>query len=117
MELEYSNAKVEKAFTDWSYLVKLVGVPLTKTIKKRKDQLESFQNIFELMGSGIDNPHLLKGNLYGHIGWSVTGNLRIIIDLKLEKNAIYGLEIAKREKICIKGVADYHGGKDEWIIY
>lgn len=116
MKLEYSNNKVEKAFTDWAYLLKTVGKELTKAIKKRKDQLESFQNIFEFMSSGIDNPHLLNGNLHGCIGWSVTGNLRIIFDLKLEKNEAYGLEIARREKICIKGVADYHGGKDEWLI-
>lgn len=116
MELEYSNAKVEKAFTDWNYLNKTIGMQLTKAIKKRKDQLESFQNILEFMGSGIDNPHLLKENLHGLIAWSVTGNLRIIFDLKLKKNETYSVEIARREKICIKGVADYHGGKDEWII-
>ena len=117
MELEYSNNKVKKAFTDGAYLLKTVGLPRAKAIKLRKDQLEAFQNIRELMMSGIDNPHLLSGNLHGCIGWSVTGNLRIILDLKLEKNEAYGLEIARREKICIKGVTDYHGGKDEWIIY
>ena len=116
MELEYSNAKVEKAFTDWRYLQKIVGLQLTKAIKKRKDQLESFQNIYEFMGSGIDNPHPLNGDLYGHISWSITGNLRIIFDLNLAKNEIYNLEIPKRERICTKGVVDYHGGKNEWII-
>lgn len=69
------------------------------------------------MGSGIDNPHLLKSDLYGCISWSISGNVRLILDLDLKPNELYSPEIATRTKICIKGVVDYHGGKDEWLIY
>ena len=116
MELEYNNDRIKKTLTDASVLIKRVGLPNAKQIKKRLDHLDAFKNIYELMGSRIDNPHLLKENLYGCIAWSITGNLRLILDLKFEKNQKYDLEIAKREKISIKGVVDYHGGKDEWII-
>lgn len=117
MELTYANEKVKEIFLNGDKMIKRVGLPLAKSIKKRKDQLESFVNLFELMGSGIDNPHLLKGDLYGCIGWSITGNVRIILDLELKNGEVYSLDIPKRKKICIKGVCDYHGGKNEWTIY
>lgn len=117
MDIEYANNKVEKIMTDAKQLVKKVGTPIAKTIIKRINQLSAFSNIGELMRSGIDTPHPLNNNLYGNIGWSITGNLRFILDVGLEKKEKYiESEVNKKEKITIKGVTDYHGGKDEWII-
>lgn len=116
MDIDYTNNKVEKVMTDAKQLVKKVGSNTAKAIIKRMNQLEAFSNIGELMQSGIDNPHLLDNNLYGCIGWSVTANLRLILDVGLDKSEKYSTEINLKEKIKIKGVTDYHGGKDEWII-
>ena len=111
IDLHNRYAKVEKVMTDAKQLVKKVGSDTAKAIIKRKNQLEAFSHIGELMKSGIDNPHLLENNLYGCIGWSVTANLRFILDIGLEKDEKYS-----KEKITVKGVMDYHGGKNEWII-
>lgn len=116
MEIDYINTKVKKALTDAEQLVKKVGHDTARAILKRKSQLEAFSNIGELMRSGIDNPHLLENNLYGCIGWSVTGNLRFILDIGLKKDEKYSQEMYRKEEITIKGVMDYHGGKDKWII-
>lgn len=116
MDIVYANTKVEKVMTDAKQLVKKVGSDTAKAIIKRKNQLEAFSHIGELMRSGIDNPHLLENNLYGCIGWSVTANLRFILDIGLEKDEKYSQEMYLKEKITVKGVMDYHGGKDEWII-
>lgn len=43
-------------------------------------------------------------------------NLRFILDIGLEKDEKYSQEMYLKEKITVKGVMDYHGGKDEWII-
>lgn len=116
MDIEYANNKIERVMTDAKLLVKKVGAPNAKTIIKRLNQLSAFSNIAELMRSGIDNPHPLNNNLYGNIGWSITGNLRFVLDIGLAKNEKYSEVAYLKEKITIKGVTDYHGGKDEWII-
>lgn len=117
MDIEYANNKVEKVLTDAKQLVKKVGKPIAKTIIKRLDQLSAFSNIGELMRSGIDNPHPLNNNFYGSIGWTITGKLRFILDVGLEKKETYIESVVNlKEKITIKGVTDYHGDKDEWII-
>ena len=116
MEIEYSNRSVEKAFSDWGVLAKKHGLQLTKQLKKRIDQLEAMENVFELFGSGIDNPHLLGEDLAGCAGWSVTGRIRLIFDLREGKIEKLDLRVGSKTKICIKGVVDYHGRKNEWII-
>lgn len=117
MDIEYANKQVERVMTDAKLLVKRVGEPIAKRIIRRLNQLEAFSNIGELMKSGIDNPHPLNTNLYGCIGWSLNGNYRFILDVGLGKKEKYiESEVNLKEKIIIKGVADYHGGKDEWII-
>ena len=116
MIIEYANTKVEKTLTDLAKLQKAIGHDLTKSLKKRLDQLRAMKNIGELMKSGLDRPHFLESGLYGCIGWSVSGNVRLILDAQLEKNEKLNDEILERTKILIKGVVDYHGNKNEWFI-
>lgn len=116
MKITFANTKVEKTMTDAKALVRKIGQPLAKATIRRMNELDSFNNIIELFAGGLDNPHWLEGNLYGCIGWSITGNVRLILDAGMKPNETrlqYGLS----EKIIIKGVVDYHGGKNEWLIY
>ena len=116
MEIEYSNRSVEKAFSNWDVLKRKHGLDLTKQLKRKIDQLESMENIDSLMTSGIDNPHLLGEDLAGCIGWSVNGRIRLVFDLREGKVEKIDSRIKSKTKICIKGVVDYHGRKNEWII-
>lgn len=117
MDIYYANKNVEELFEDARLLVRRVGLPIAKMIKKRKDHINAFNNMLDLIKSGIDNPHPLIGNLQGCIGWTITGNIRLILDLELNEDEKYcDSLLAGREKIKIKGVVDYHGKKDEWII-
>ena len=86
MIINYANTRVEKALTDFTKLQKTIGYDLTKGIKKRLDQLQAMVNIEELMKSGLDRPHFLESDLYGCIGWSISGNIRLILDVRLGKN-------------------------------
>lgn len=105
MEIEYANSNVEKYCTDLEYSIKKLGFQIVKPFKKRLDQLKAFINLDELMESRIGNPHWLKHNLEGYIGWNLDKHRRIILKPGITS-----------EKIIIIGVVDYHGSKNEWII-
>ena len=112
----YSSKKVEKYFLDLNSLKKKCGVPLTKQIVKRIMQLESFGNVYELVNAPIDHPHFLEGDLLGCIGWSLNSNVRLILDTGKGDKPKNIQEMKDIEEIIIKGVVDYHGKKNEWII-
>lgn len=116
MNVYCSNEKIKKNITDLSLLIRKVGKDIAKSILKRLRQLESFVNVKELLNSGIDKPHLLEGNFYGFIGWSITDKMRLILDLNIDKNQKYSEEVLNKKEVFIKGVVDYHGNKNEWII-
>lgn len=115
-DIKFSNTKVQKIFQDAKILTKKVGLSLAKQIIKRLDQLSAFANVYELINAPIDNPHLLEGNLVGCIGWSVDSKHRLILDTGLSSNPTDLKQLNNIEEIIIKGVVDYHGNKDEWII-
>ena len=115
-DILFSNDKVEKYFNNIKLLQKKCGMPLAKQIVKRMSQLEALENVYDLLKAPIDNPHLLEENLEGCIAWSLTGNIRLILDTGLPKNPENISSLANIEKIIIKGVVDYHGNKNNWII-
>lgn len=114
MQIEYESNKLKRLVEDKVALQKKVGFELAKNFLRRLDQLKAFQSIGELVKSGIDNPHELKGNRMGYIGWSIDRNKRVIIrpenayDLQKDPYAC--------KKVIIKGVVDYHGGKENWYL-
>lgn len=115
MEIAFANDKVEKYFNNLNYLQKKVGKDHTKKIKQRHDQLKAMCNVFELLGSGLDRPHSLKGDLIGCIGWDIDANYRMIIDVGENPGDLKSFTTVS--KVIIKGVVDYHGDKDNWIIH
>ena len=116
MKITFANNKVEKTMTDAKALVRKIGPQLAKATIRRMNELDSFRNLVELFSGGLDNPHWLEANLYGCISWSISGNFRLILDTGMKPNETK-LDYSLSEKIIIKGVVDYHGGKNEWLIY
>lgn len=114
MQIEYESNKLKRLVEDKVTLQKKVGFELAKIFLRRLDQLKAFQSIGELMKSGIDNPHELKGNRMGYIGWSIDGNKRVI----MRPENVYDLQKDPYacKKVIIKGVVDYHGGKENWYL-
>ena len=114
MQIEYDNPNVRKYFDDFLLMQKTHGKDLTKIIKKRYDALKAANNFAIFLTTGLGKPHSLTGNLKGMYKVDVSANLRLIIqpiadDLSPEA-------LAKCDTIIIKGVEDYHGTKNEWII-
>lgn len=115
MQLEYHDEKVQKILCDAKILQKKVGLEIGRKIKQRINQLEAVDNFNEYLTKvGLGKPHHLEGDLDKCYGISITANYRIVVE-PLETKL--DLESLKNCKVLnIKGVLDYHGGKNEWII-
>ena len=115
MQLEYRDEKVRRILCDAKTLQRKVGLEIGRKVKQKLNQLEASNNLNEYLTKlRFGNPHPLSGSLNKCFGISITANYRIVIE-PLETNLdIESLKECK--KIDIKGVLDYHGGKNEWII-
>ena len=114
MQIEYERDSVEKYFKNFNLMIKKCGHERTRSIKRRFDQLKAATTFSKYLETGLGRPHQLLENLKGCYAVSVTGNIRLIIrpdsesiDLKL---------LNECDTVIIKGVLDYHGTKNEWII-
>lgn len=114
MQTKFDNSDVEKYFNDFSLMQKAIGNDLTKTIKKRFDALKSANNFSIFLSTGLGKPHPLQGNLKGLYGVGISANQRLII--KPISDNLSPEALKKCDTIIIKGVEDYHGTKNEWII-
>ncbi len=115
MQFEYQDEKVQKILCDAKILQRRVGLEIGKKIIQRMNQLKAGGNFNEYLTKIIlGKPHPLKGNLNNCYAISITTNYRIVVE-PLETK--FDLESLKNCKVLnIKGVLDYHGGKNEWII-
>ncbi len=113
MQIQYTD-KIEKYFEDFSYLQKKIGKEKTKTIKKHIDNLKASNNFGIFLSLGLGKPHPLSGNHQGEYGIRVTANERLIVEPVCENLSIEMLKIC--DTIIIKGVEDYHGSKENWLI-
>ena len=111
MRITYANKKVERFFTDFNKMKKVIPADWVRTIKKHMDWLESADCFGDYLALGIGRPEQLKG--YKNIRYSIhiSGNVRLIIEPNATQDTV---------KICneveVEGVSDYHGNKENWYI-
>lgn len=114
MQIEFDDNKVKKIFSDYSLMKKSVKIEIVKMIKKRIDALIASESFYIFLKTGLGKPHALIGDLNGCYGITVSVNYRLIVkpiaaDLSVES-------LKKCDSLIVKGVEDYHGGKNNWII-
>lgn len=121
MVITYADKYIEQLFTDISdvsnsrnLLQKAVGKDRTIVLKKRKNQIEAVLNFKSYLNFHIGNPHLLHGDLEGLCAIEVNAHTRLIVqpvadDLSAES-------LARCDTVVLKGVVEYHGGKNEWLV-
>lgn len=115
MLFEYDNVKVQKILTDYDILQKKVGAEIAKKIIMRMHQLEAADNFnLYLTKIPLGNPHPLKGDFENCYGISITANYRLVVEPLYTRKDLESLK--ECNYIKIKGVLDYHGEKNEWII-
>ena len=115
MQFEYRDKKVQKIICDAKTLQRKVGMEIGKAIKQRMNPIQAAENFnYYLTKIGLGDPHPLNGILDDCYGISVTANYRLVVEpLETEMD----MESLKNCKLLnIKGVLEYHDGKNEWII-
>ncbi len=114
MLIEYENESVRKFFNDFDLMKKKIGNNRARATKKRLNQLKAAINFSIYLATGLGKPHPLYENLKGYYGINITGNVRLIVKPDVES---LEPEILKEcDTVIIKGVMDYHGRKNEWLI-
>ncbi len=114
MQLVVLDKKVEKIINNSNNLIKKVGFELAIKIKQRLNELSSYSNFYLYLKQGIGKPHHLSGNLEKFYGINLSKNYRLLVEPLVDNFDIETLKIC--QKINIKGVVDYHGGKCNFII-
>ena len=115
LQFEFRDNKVNKILNDAKTLQRKVGLEIGKKVRQRMNQLQSAKNFNEYLTKvQIGKPHQLEGEFSRCFAISITANYRLIVE---PLNTNLDLESLKKcEVLDIKGVLDYHGGKNEWII-
>lgn len=114
MKIEYETSKIENYFNDLKKMNKKIGKELTKVVKKRYDQLRAAETFSSYLNTRLGNPHKLSHDLIGYYGVNVSSNVRLIIKPKAESLEPSVLKTC--DTVIIRGVEDYHGKKQEWLI-
>lgn len=111
MKITYANGKIEKYFTDYGKMKKVLPADWVRTIKKHMDRLEAAECFGDFLKLGLGKPEQLKG--YAQIRYSL--HIAPHARLLLEPNASQDTIMICTE-IEVEGVSDYHGGKENWYI-
>jgi plasmid maintenance system killer protein len=112
--VEYETSSIKSYFDDFTYMNEKIGNDLTKAVKKRFDQLKASRTFGVYLSTGLGKPHRLYYDLDGYYGVSLSANIRLII--KPDSVSLELCVLNKCDSVIIKGVEDYHGKKQEWII-
>ncbi len=114
MRIEFDDYQVERVFHDLGALKKVLGQDKARSLKKRLDQLEASANFYIYLSTRLGRPHALSGNLKGCYGITLSGNLRLVV--KPDAKGLDSGSLQECEAVIIKGVVDYHGQQNEWVI-
>ena len=114
LQIEADNRRLEKKLNDIESLKKIIGIDMTRALKQRIDQLRAADNFKEYLDIGLGGPHPLVGNLDNLFGIKINRHYRLIVEPLSEK--LDDDSLRKCKKVNLKGVADYHDGKCEWLI-
>lgn len=116
MQFTYENDEIRSVIeeNEYTWVIKSIGMQMTKTLKKRILQIKASNNFMIYFKTGLGKPHPLDGNLKGSYGISITGNYRLVVEPITDA---YDVEtLSKCDTVLVKGVVDYHGGKYNWIL-
>lgn len=121
--IEFEDGKVKELFDDLNdvqgskgLMKKTIGADLTKSVKKRYDQIISFSSFSALQLSGIGKMESLEGDRKESYSLRVWANYRLIVKPKSKDRCAESLK--KCDTLIIEGVIDHHGKgtKYSWII-
>jgi proteic killer suppression protein/toxin YoeB len=95
---------------------KKIGSELTKTVKRRYNQIIAFSSFSALQQSGIGKLESLEGGLNGYYSLRLSANYRLIVKPKSKDLSAESLKNC--DTLNIEGMIDYHGKRKKlsWIV-
>ena len=114
MQLLIQDIKAKKIIEDGDRLVRKIGLEMARMVKKRMNEMQAATNFKDYLDYGLGKPHPLSGNLDKLYGIHLNKNYRLIVEPLSNRLDDVGLKECKN--INIKGVVEYHDGKNEWLI-
>lgn len=114
MDVIIIDKKLNKIINDNNKLIKIVGIELARKIIQRLQEIEATNNFSEYLINAIGHPHRLVGSLDKLYGITLDGNRRLIV--KPISDGLDNNSLEKCYNVELKGVVDYHGEKQNWII-
>ena len=112
LEIEYANVKLKKYFNDYGLMQKTIPLDWVKKIKKMIQWLKAADNFGVFLKLGLGKPEPLKG--YGEkvvYSLHISANTRFVFQLNADIDTVLICS-----GIVVKGVCDYHGGKENWYL-
>ena len=117
MLIIYENDWIKELFSDISDVSNsrnLLHKERAFAAKKRKLQIEAATNFMSYLNLRIGKPHCLSGDLSGYYAIDINAHTRLII--KPQSEDLSPEALAKCDAVILKGIIEYHGGKNEWLI-
>lgn len=111
MQITYASKKVQRYFENFEEMKKKIPQEWVRTVKKHLDRLRAAAVFGDFLKLNLGHPEQLKGKNAGKYSLHITGNVRLIIEPSEKGEAVRICEVVQ-----IKGVADYHGDKENWYI-
>lgn len=91
-----------------------IGFESSVILRKRLLQIKAASNYYEYINTGLGKPHPLSENLKGWYGVSLLANTRLI--LKPDAESSSAEELKKSISALLRGILDYHGKKQNWLV-
>ena len=111
LRITYANKKVQRYFEDYGEMKKKIPADWVRTVKKHIDRLQAADTFGDFLKLNLGHPEPLKGKDAGKWSVRISGNVRLIMQPNEEGDAVMICE-----EIEMKGLVDYHGGKESWYI-
>lgn len=112
----YDNKDIQDAIEKNYYegIIRKIGSVTARNFKKRILQMKAAPNFVSYVNTGLGNPHPLNCDLDGYYGITITGNFRLVVRPITDAYDVKSL--SKCDTVFVKGVVDYHGRKNDWIL-
>lgn len=114
LDIKFEDKKVEALFANYDLLRRKIGKEMTMSVKKHIIRLEAAPNFSEFLLLRLGKPHSLSGRLLGCYAVSATANYRLILAPVADNLSSEALRNCTA--VIVKGVDEYHDGKNEWIV-
>lgn len=102
--IEYETKKLDALFCDIGKLERKIGKDYARALVKVIKRFRAAVSYNDIVALGLGKPHNLQGDMKEYCAISISANIRLIY------------KVGPNDTITMKGVCDYHGEKNEWLI-